>query len=229
MIDRTDSVKTVFKEGWPVRQTMGSGLGLDIFEIDGADPGNSAAQEIEALFSAQKERPAALQAVDPADLPPLLRILLVTDGTLTQLLEAYTLQRVEVILLSQQTRRLGEDDAWLEAAQGTEVIDRQIMLRGMENRTVYGFADSTLVTSRLSASLLDGLAHGAEGLGRLLSRSRTELRRERLWFGRQVLSHPPEATGYRAGQEFLSRSYRMVSDGLPLSLINEKFSMDLAE
>ena len=227
MISSTDRIKTVFKEDRRVHQMIGSVLGLDISDIDKTDTGSNAVQAIEALFSAQKERPEGLRALDPADLPLLLRILLVTDGTLTQLLEAYTLEKVEVILLEQQTRTLGEDNPWLEASQGTQVIDRQIMLRGMASGTVYGFANSTLVVSRLSAGVLDGLEYGAEGLGRLLNSSRAEVRRERLWFGQETFCPPAKSTGYQAGQEFLSRSYRMVSGGLPLNLINEKFPLGL--
>ena len=59
---------------------------------------------MKALFVAQDDKPATLREINLARLTPFQRGLLVTDGTVTQFIEAYTFMPVEVVLL-QQTKQ----------------------------------------------------------------------------------------------------------------------------
>ena len=61
---------------------------------------------VKNIFIAQAERPAMSVEINIAQLTPFQRALIVTDGTVTRLIEAYTLAPVEVVLLHQAEQTL---------------------------------------------------------------------------------------------------------------------------
>ena len=175
---------------------------------------------LEDLFIAQGQRPAGLESVKWTELDAIQRFLLTADGTVTQLIEAYLSQPIEIVVLGQQIRQLEHDDPWLVAASGTEVCERQVLLCGRD-RVAYLHAVSSIVMDRVSAEVASGLKQQNESIGRLLLQCGVESRRERLWFGEERLDAPPEPI--RDWSEVLSRAYRIVSGGRPIMLIEERF------
>jgi chorismate-pyruvate lyase len=159
-------------------------------------------------------------------LTPFQRALLSIDGTVTKLIEAYTLEPVESIVLCQQTQPLPADHPWLELAAHSEVVARQVLLRGRYSATIYAYAVSLLVPARLPAHLLHDLAKEPAGLGRVLLNSQIENRREILWYGREKLADLPAEIARYTGNEFISRTYRIIAGEQPLMLINEKFPVE---
>ena len=63
-------------------------------------------KQITNLFIAQNDKPADLDGIDLTRLTPFQRALLVTDGTVTRFLEAYTLSAVKIVLIGQETQTL---------------------------------------------------------------------------------------------------------------------------
>lgn len=182
------------------------------------------------LFIAQYAKPLDLEEINLSQLTPFQRVLLVTDGTVTRFIEAYTFSPVEVVLLHQETQTLPADHVWLEAEKGAEVIARQVMLQTGHIRdqqpTAHTYATSLIVLDRIPQVIREGLTFKGKGLGQLLQRSGLETRRDLLWWG---LSHPkdlPEAFLHLEGQPFLSRTYRIVTDGQPIMLISEQLPFD---
>ena len=148
------------------------------------------------------------------------RVFMVADGTVTQMMESYLLQPVDSIVFGQQARRLEIEDHWLVAVEGTEVCERRVVLRGRRDKVPYLHAVSTIVLDRLPAQIVRGLELKSESIGRLLLRYGVESRRERLWYGLEKPdSLPDPISGW---SEVLSRTYRIVSGGQPLMLIEEK-------
>lgn len=179
------------------------------------------------LFIAQCAKPSDLEEINLSQLTPFQRALLVTDGTVTRFIEAYTFSPVEVVLLHQETQPLPADHVWLETKKGTEVIARQVMLQtghmSGQQPTAHTYATSLIVLDRIPQVIRKSLTFKGKGLGQLLQRSGLETRRDLLWWG---LSHPkdlPEAFLHLEGQPFLSRTYRIVADGHPIILISEQF------
>ena len=84
---------------------------------------------VKNLFVAQAERPAMSREINIARLTPFQRGLLVTDGTVTRLIEAYTLAPVEVVLLHQTKQTLCTEHIWLELSPGAHVIAREVVLQ----------------------------------------------------------------------------------------------------
>ena len=184
---------------------------------------------MKAHFVAQDDKPATLKKINLTRLTPFQRGLLVTDGTVTQFIEAYTLIPVEVTLLQQTKQTLSTENTWLQLPAGAEIISRQVVLQSHSQETsspiIHTYADSLIVTQRLPESILNGLESDKRGLGGLLRHSGLETRRELLWCGMEILTDLPPATKHLEGETFISRAYRVFADQEPLMLINEKFPL----
>lgn len=194
------------------RQSLGN-LSSEIF-----DP-------LSDVFVAQFARPEGLKSVNLRALSPFQRALLVIDGTVTKFIEASTLEPVSVVPISQERRQLPRSDEWLEADAGTPVIARQVILEGSHTQTLYAIAVSLLVVDLLPGGIEERLERTPQGLGRALLESRMESYREILWYGREHVSldELPEVVRHRTNGDFISRTYRVITGGRPVLLINERF------
>lgn len=173
---------------------------------------------------AQFAKPAQMGSVNLRALTPFQRALLVIDGTVTKFIEAYTMEPVETLRLAQEHRQLSADQPWLEAAAGTQVIARSVLLRGEYSRTVYAYALSLIAPDRLPTEMSRQLlAEPGGSLGRMLQDSRLETRREVLWYGREPAPDLPSDVRALVGGEVISRTYRVLAGGRPMMLINERF------
>lgn len=184
---------------------------------------------MKALFVAQDDRPATLKKINLAQLTPFQRGLLVTDGTVTRFIEAYTFLPVEVVLLQQAKQILDTEQTWLKLPAGVEIVTRQVILQTHSQEepspTIRTYADSLIVPQRLPQSLLNELESDKQGLGGLLRHSGLETRRELLWCGIEVLTDLPSTVAHLEGEKFISRTYRVFANQEPLMLINEKFPL----
>lgn len=182
------------------------------------------------LFVAQFAKPSDLEEINLSQLTPFQRALLVIDGTVTRFIEAYTFSPVEVVLLHQETQTLPTDHAWLEVEKGTEIVARQVILqtgqKDDQQPTVHVYATSTIVLDRIPQTIREGLTVKDQGLGHLLQRSGLESRRDLLWWGLKRPTDLPPALVHMEGKPFLSRTYRIVTDGQPIMLINEQSPLD---
>lgn len=165
--------------------------------------------------------------VVPANLSALMRALLVVDGTVTKILEAYFLEPVDVRVLSQSVEILARPDRWLDADAGESVVDRAVVLAGGQTGRMYTYAESKIVVNRLSGRMQGRLDDESFGLGRILLDGEVETRRECLWFGRQRLEDPPGPVAAHGNGEFVCRTYRIIGGGRPLMSITEHFPLDL--
>lgn len=175
------------------------------------------------LMVMQDAKPPHWQPVDLRTLTPFQRALLSIDGTVTKFIEAYTLEPIEIIRLRQQEKPLLSNHPWLEAAEGPNVIARQVLLRGKYSATIYAYAVSLLLSDRLPTDIIRDLDVEPAGLGRILLNSQLENRREVLWYGREQIADLPEALRAYTGHDFISRTYRIIVGQRPIMLISEKF------
>ena len=169
------------------------------------------ADTLEALFEHQARRPARLVPLDAAALSPFERALLVANGTVTQFIESYTGQPIEVVRLEQDACRVA-DATWLQPEGDEPVVQRRVSLRGAVNGAEYVRAHSLLAVDRLPETVRLGLDARGSGLGRLMQRARLETFRELLWFG---------GVPHGDGDVCPARAYRVWHDGRALMLINE--------
>jgi len=176
------------------------------------------------VFVAMGSRPAGLTDVDPARLSPLLRALLTIDGTVTQFLESYQAEPVQVELIDQQACTAGAAAAWLACDEDAAALHRRSVLVGSKSSRLYAFAESVIVTSRLAPGMHEGLQAEPGGLGKIILDSALETRREALWFGGEPAARelPPQVQLYEP-TGFLTRSYRIFAGGHPMMQITERF------
>jgi chorismate-pyruvate lyase len=186
---------------------------------------NSIFNPAKGVFIAQDQRPSGLMDIEPRDLSPLLRGLLVIDGTVTTFIEAYAMEPIEIERISQETTSLAEDHRWLAVPAGEEIVNRKVALLGSDSGRLYAFAESLIVVSRLDAPIQRGLEQEPGGLGRILVDSELESRREGLWYGHERIAELPERVRELCEGEFLTRTYRLIAGGVPLMTITERFPL----
>lgn len=154
------------------------------------------------------------------------RILLVTDGTVTNILEAYAHERIGVVKLRQATERAASAAADLEVRESDEILCREVLLRGRRSGRTFVYALSQIIPGRLDTAMRRSLLESVKPIGRLLEERRIETFRE-------FIDARPERAGGR-GVHFgigpdapmISRTYRIIARGRPMMLITEKFPAD---
>jgi chorismate-pyruvate lyase len=177
-----------------------------------AETGRNADALVRQHFHAQSARPADWHDVPVTSLSPYHRSVLVTDGTLTSTLEAYTLEPVRARCLAQHETTVAAADTggWLCAAPERGVLARRSELVGARTETRYARAESLIVPGRLPTAFRSALAADPAGIGMALRSGRIEVHRELLWFGR------PRGV-------VCARSYRVLIGGWPALMISEWF------
>ena len=156
-----------------------------------------------------------------AGLPPFLRALLVTDGTVTKILEAYFWEPVAVDTLAQDLMTAERDIPWVEVGAGDQVLIRQAQLRGIDSGKVYATAFSVIRTERIPPAFRQRLIDREIGIGVLIRDSGLESYREVMEVGAS------EADTQASGEDRVFRTYRIIIDGVPVILITETFPLAL--
>ena len=166
---------------------------------------------------------STMNDLDFSLLSPLLRTLLVTDGTVTRFLEAYFLEPVKIERILQEEVTLEADLPTLDLVRGNTVLKRQVLLCRNSTKEVYTFAESFIRLDRLWPELRDDLLEGRLGMGELLRDRRMETYRELLSYGKENTG--PLSPLFKIGEDetLFSRSYRIFNRQHPTILISEKF------
>jgi chorismate-pyruvate lyase len=112
--------------------------------------------------------------IDVARLSPLQRILLITDGTLTEILEAHFLERIELVKLAERLLTVSELGAALPADPDERVMERKINLRGAQSGRLFVYAESLIFVDRLEPTFQTELLETNIPLGRLWRSHRLE-------------------------------------------------------
>jgi chorismate-pyruvate lyase len=160
-----------------------------------------------------------------AAIPPFLRALLVTDGTVTKILAAYFWEPVEVQTLQQEFIAAERPIAWIHVEAGDQVLIRRAHLRGADSGQVYASAFSVIRIELIPEAFRNRLIDREIGIGVLIRDSGLESYREVLdvgvELGRAEIGQPLD------GEESVFRTYRIIIDTKPVILITESFPMSL--
>jgi chorismate-pyruvate lyase len=168
---------------------------------------------------------ASLNGFDVNSLAPIQRVLLVTDGTLTEILEANFLERIRLVKVSQRVISATIAHAPLDPNPGEVLIERQILLRGEGSHRNYAYAESLIAIDRLGPSFRQELLDSDTPLGRLWLEHRLETFKELQEVRCQRangLCHYFESS---AASLLLVRTYRVFSGSRPVMIITEHFPM----
>lgn len=192
---------------------------------DTATHGSSPENHSQATLSALNvlENVAGL---DAARLSPLQRILLITDGTLTEILEAHFLEPIELVKLSQRIGVCSAGQPSFLAERGEPVLERRINLRGSRSRQVYVYAESLLLVDRLDPQFRAALMDSGIPLGRLWHKFRLETYKELVGIERRRAGDLGSCLDCSRSSPVLARAYDVVSSRSRLMRISEYFRAD---
>jgi len=161
--------------------------------------------------------------LDIEAMPPFLRTLLVTDGTVTKSLEAFFWEPVVVENLGQTPVTLSDAIEWINMRPGDSALQREVRLKGEISGKVYAYAKSWLRLDLMPQGLKEDFLAGKIGIGELLRERGLESYREVLDIGREIdESLAPVFNSAKCG-ELLYRTYRVFMQGEATILITEKF------
>jgi chorismate-pyruvate lyase len=166
---------------------------------------------------------ASLNGFDVNSLEPLQRVLLVTDGTLTEILEANFFERIRLVKVSQRIISATASHALLEPNPDEVVIERKILLQGESTHRNYAYAESFIAVDRLGAAFRNALLDSDTPLGRLWLEHKLETFKELHRVRYQPANGLSSYFECAETAPLLVRTYRVFSAGRPVMIITEFF------
>ena len=156
------------------------------------------------------------------DLSLFQRILLATDGTVTDLIALYAGEAIRVKKLVQT---IGEESApaELQCIGPTRLLSRRILLTGAMK--TYLYAESQFVLERLSKSIQDQMLNTDRPIGLLWKEERLETFREIVGQAVEPNAAIAQYFDLPASAPFVSRTYLIHHGGRPLGMITEKWPL----
>jgi chorismate-pyruvate lyase len=161
--------------------------------------------------------------LDPRSLSSFQRILLTTDGTVTEILEAQFWEVIQIHKLFQEIGETDSDIEYLNVRSGTKVLIRKVLLRGKMTQKNYIYAESITVIEHLDENLQHGLLSTQKPLGQLMIESRLETFRQILVCRPEPAEDLAQYFGIQTDDTMISRIYRVFANRKPIMLITEKF------
>lgn len=148
------------------------------------------------------------------------KVLLTTDGTVTQLLEIYSGSSIKVKKLS-QTIVSDIDNSWLQLNIGDRLLKRSILLCSQDTNLLH--AESYFVIDRLPKTMHQQLLETDQPIGLLWRAERMETYREIAGYTRAPDKSLVQYFNMKEHEAFLGRTYQIYYQRQPLGMITEKF------
>lgn len=161
--------------------------------------------------------------------PPFLRTLIVTDGTVTKTLEAYYWEPVSVDVLEQGLTQAKLPIPWLGAEKSEDMLIRKVHLRGVNSGKIYASAMSAIRPSVIPLEQRKRLMDRSIGIGALIRDTGLESYRELLEVGLEHSLAYMHIDDIAKPQilDLVYRTYRIIMGGKPALLITETFPWKL--
>ncbi|MGD8589856.1 MAG: chorismate pyruvate-lyase family protein [Chromatiales bacterium] len=163
------------------------------------------------------------------NVPPFLRTLIVTDGTVTKTLEAYYWEPVSVDILEQGLTKAKLPIPWLDVQNDDDILIRKVHLRGVDSGKVYANAMSVIRPSVIPIEQRKRLLDRSIGIGALIRDTGLESYRELLEVGIEhslAYLHVDDIAKPKK-LNLVYRTYRIFMGGRPALLITETFPWEL--
>ena len=161
--------------------------------------------------------------IEPSSLSTFQRILLTTDGTVTDMLEAYFFEQIQLVKLSEKFTKLSNNIPKMDLYKGTEVIERKILLQGKISLKNYIYAESFVVLDRLNEKFRDELLKTKTPIGKIWLEQKVETFKEIIDTGKETANDLSEYFNIEATAHLLFRTYCVRSNSKPTIMITEKF------
>jgi chorismate-pyruvate lyase len=153
----------------------------------------------------------------------LQRILVTTDGTITETLAAVFLEPIELVKLAVTVAPAQEPFRALEVDRGSNLMQRKVILRGRRSATPYAYAEVAIAADRLPPDLREDLLEGCIPLGQLWISHRLETFKERPCMRQRLAGTLARHLDIEADDPLIERVYRTYTSGRPVFLVTEFF------
>ena len=151
------------------------------------------------------------------------RILVTTDGTLTETLAAMFREPIELVKLAVIITPTPHPFPILEVEGGSPLMHRKVLLRGSRSGTPYVYAEVAIATERLPPRLRRDLLDGRVPLGELWILHRLEIFKERPRVRQQPAGELARYLDVCEKDIVIERAYRTFTGGRPVFLVSECF------
>ena len=159
-----------------------------------------------------------------AKLSKAQQLLLMTDGSVTTLLEVLTGKPVVVTTLLQQVVKADTDRAVdLDIAEGDNINYRVVVLKNQDDDRPLIYAESYTPIGRLHKDFRHDLMKADIPIGRILAQRKIESRREIRSVEKTLNEELSDLFGVPHNVPMLSRTYDIISNGMVLIRITETF------
>ncbi|MBW4553455.1 MAG: DUF98 domain-containing protein [Aphanocapsa sp. GSE-SYN-MK-11-07L] len=151
------------------------------------------------------------------------RILLTTDGSITNLLEAYQFEEIRTVKLFEELVPLAHDILAMDVKAGTEAIIRKVLLQGKTSGKNFIYASSITIYERLDESFRTALLETKMPIGKLWFEKRVETLKEVVDYSKEPADDLAEYFDIPPDGNLLSRTYHVINNRKPVMMITEKF------
>lgn len=176
-----------------------------------------------SLFRNDLQESLTRNHIAPSALSTFQRILLTTDGTVTDILESYLFEQIRVIKLSEKLVSLDQELPSMGLKEGTEVIVRKVLLQGKISRKNVIYAESIVVPGNMEEKFRRALLETKVPIGKIWFEQKVETFKEILDSKKELADDIANYFNIKPSDEMLSRTYRVVTSGKPVMTITEKF------
>lgn len=161
--------------------------------------------------------------INLTELSAFQRVMLTTDGTVTNMLEAYFSEPIKLVKLSEKSVSLRQEIPLMNLNQGDNVIEREILLQGKISYRNYVYAKSILVLDRLHEGFRQQLLDTKMPIGKIWLDQKVETFKEIVDTGKESANGLSEYFNVEVGGRILFRTYCVRSDQKLTMMITEKF------
>ena len=156
------------------------------------------------------------------------KILLITDGTVTKLLENYLDEPIIVHKLNEEIQQgistFPHNDE-LDIDTPTDVLQREIFLQGQLTGKNWIYADSTIFINHLSSDFRQDLLESNQPIGKLWIKYRLETYKSILSIQEENAEELAPYFGIEAHNRMITRTYSVYSNQKVIMIITEKFPL----
>jgi chorismate-pyruvate lyase len=177
-----------------------------------------------AIQTSSFSQQGPLHPVDLHQLSMIQKMLMITDGTLTELLEAYWNEKIHIAKLSEEVTYKTKNIKSLDVEKEEDVLERKILLQGTVTKRNWLYAESLIVPGRLAAQFREDLIESRIPIGKLWKKYRTETFKEMMNYFREPADCLADYFAeINAEDTLLCRTYRIFTERKPVMTITEKF------
>ncbi len=161
--------------------------------------------------------------IDMKKLSPFQRIILTTNGTLTNVIEAIFLERMKLVKLAEKTFMNLETGGPLHLHGGETLIERVILLKGEESQHNYLYAESHIVVDRLDQETKDDLLLRHIPIGQIWIDRQIELNKKFIHYSVEPAGEYAKHFGVEKNDVLFTRTYVVYTHRKPVFIITERY------